>query len=117
MGVLPMRYFAKRLSIAMMSGSGYPATRPGEKSRRSCASARGANAVAARKERLCMWRYSISMTPVVQSAPQLTAKEAERLARDVYGIDAAAAPLPSERDQNFVLRSGAGRFVLKVANA
>jgi Ser/Thr protein kinase RdoA (MazF antagonist) len=60
----------------------------------------------------------------LQQAPQLSVAEAERLARDVYGLAASASPLPSERDQNFLLEStagtgglGTGRFVLKIANA
>src|SRR5579863_1755035 len=67
-----------------------------------------------------MWRYSISMTPVVESAPRLTTDDAVRLARDIYRLDAAAEPLPSERDQNFLLRdlrNAGGLFVLKIANA
>jgi len=62
----------------------------------------------------------------LQQAPQLAVTEAERLARDVYGLAASASPLPSERDQNFLLISagdlgtgglGAVRYVLKIANA
>lgn len=55
---------------------------------------------------------------VLQHAPALTAAAAADLARTLYGIDAEASPLPSERDQNFVLRTEAGdRFVLKIANS
>ena len=43
----------------------------------------------------------------LQQAPQLSVAEAERLARDLFGVTASASPLPSERDQNFVLTSGA----------
>jgi Ser/Thr protein kinase RdoA (MazF antagonist) len=57
-------------------------------------------------------------------APRLSAADAGRLARDLYGLVAIAAPLPSERDQNFLLEStagtgglGTGRYVLKIANA
>src|SRR5262245_15953263 len=62
----------------------------------------------------------------LQQAPQLSAAEAERLARDLYGLAASVSPLPSERDQNFLLTSagdlgtgglGAVRYVLKIANA
>ena len=57
------------------------------------------------------------MTSVVQKAPRFTSEQAVRVAAEVYGLDAAAAPLPSERDQNFHLRDGAGRqFVFKIAN-
>ena len=61
-----------------------------------------------------------------QQAPQLSIAEAERLAGDVYGLAASASPLPSERDQNFLLASaadletggrGTARYVLKIANA
>src|SRR5262245_29440737 len=62
----------------------------------------------------------------LQQAPQLSTAEAERLAVDLYGLAASASPLPSERDQNFLLHStgdlgtgglGAVRYVLKIANA
>jgi 4-aminobutyrate aminotransferase-like enzyme len=55
---------------------------------------------------------------VLHHAPALTPEEAAGLGRRVFGVDAEASPLPSERDQNFVLRTSAGdRFVLKIANA
>jgi 4-aminobutyrate aminotransferase-like enzyme/Ser/Thr protein kinase RdoA (MazF antagonist) len=55
---------------------------------------------------------------VLQHAPALTAAEAADLARRLFGVDAEASALPSERDQNFVLSTEAGdRFVLKVANS
>jgi 4-aminobutyrate aminotransferase-like enzyme/Ser/Thr protein kinase RdoA (MazF antagonist) len=57
------------------------------------------------------------MTPAVHSAPQFTSEEAATLARDFYQLEAAAEPLPGERDQNFLLRDAAGaRYVLKIAN-
>jgi 4-aminobutyrate aminotransferase-like enzyme/Ser/Thr protein kinase RdoA (MazF antagonist) len=44
-----------------------------------------------------------------------TAAEAVRLARDLYGLEASATPLPSEHDNNFHLVTRDGRaFVLKV---
>jgi len=50
--------------------------------------------------------------------PQLTAAEAADVARRLYGVEAEARVLPSERDQNFGLRTADGsRFVLKIANA
>ena len=53
----------------------------------------------------------------VANAPRFTAAEAVRLARHLYGLSLTAEPLPSERDQNFLLRDGASpRFVLKIAN-
>src|ERR1035438_2964408 len=55
--------------------------------------------------------------PRVDKAPRFSAAEAVRFARDLYGLDAIASPLPSERDQNFQLRDASGaRFVLKIAN-
>lgn len=57
------------------------------------------------------------MTPL-SHAPRLNLQDAARLARDLYGITASAAPLPSERDQNFLLhRADRTRMVLKVASA
>src|SRR5215204_394700 len=51
-------------------------------------------------------------------APRLNPAEATALAQQLYGVDAEAALLPSERDRNFALRTAAGdRFVLKVANS
>jgi Ser/Thr protein kinase RdoA (MazF antagonist) len=42
---------------------------------------------------------------------------AEALAEDLFGIRASAQPLPSERDQNFLLTDNSGqRYVLKIAN-
>jgi 4-aminobutyrate aminotransferase-like enzyme/Ser/Thr protein kinase RdoA (MazF antagonist) len=51
-------------------------------------------------------------------APRLSLTAAEGLAHDLFGLTARAVELPSERDQNFRLRSADGAsFVLKVANA
>ena len=53
----------------------------------------------------------------VARAPQFTAETAARLAHDLYGLSLDAGPLPSERDQNFLLRDAGGpRFVLKIAH-
>ena len=55
---------------------------------------------------------------MVNDAPRFDAASAARIARQLYGIDAAALPLPSERDQNFLLTTAAGeRRILKIANA
>lgn len=49
--------------------------------------------------------------------PALTAADAERVAAELFGFDAEASPLASERDQNFHLRAADGRErVLKLAN-
>ena len=54
----------------------------------------------------------------LDTAPRFEVADAVRLARDIYGLSAEAGPLPSERDQNFTLRSDAGeKFVLKIAKS
>lgn len=55
---------------------------------------------------------------LLSHAPTFTTKDAERLARDLYGVAATARPLTSERDQNFRLTPARGdEFVLKIANS
>jgi 4-aminobutyrate aminotransferase-like enzyme/Ser/Thr protein kinase RdoA (MazF antagonist) len=58
------------------------------------------------------------MSSIVQYAPRFSRQDAVRTAQDLFGIDAAAEQLPSERDQNFLLAASDGRrFVLKLANS
>ncbi|MGH7166611.1 MAG: phosphotransferase, partial [Nitrospiraceae bacterium] len=53
-----------------------------------------------------------------QPRPRFSEDDACTLARDLFGITATARPLPSERDQNFLLQTDSGpEFVLKIANA
>ncbi|MEW6211173.1 MAG: aminotransferase class III-fold pyridoxal phosphate-dependent enzyme [Acidobacteriota bacterium] len=55
---------------------------------------------------------------LLDHAPHFHIEDATRLARELYGIQATASMLPSERDQNFLLQTQAGQsFVLKIANA
>jgi 4-aminobutyrate aminotransferase-like enzyme/Ser/Thr protein kinase RdoA (MazF antagonist) len=55
---------------------------------------------------------------MVNDAPRFDADAARRIALELYGFDAIATPLTSERDQNFLLVDAAGeRHVLKIANA
>jgi 4-aminobutyrate aminotransferase-like enzyme/Ser/Thr protein kinase RdoA (MazF antagonist) len=55
------------------------------------------------------------MMPEDRAAYPVTEPEAERLARDLYGLEAAARALPGEYDDNFLLATPEGkRFVLKV---
>ncbi|HEY6402179.1 MAG TPA: aminotransferase class III-fold pyridoxal phosphate-dependent enzyme [Blastocatellia bacterium] len=55
---------------------------------------------------------------LLEHSPKFSLEEAAALARDLYGIDAAALALPSERDQNFLLQTRSGeKYVLKIANA
>lgn len=57
------------------------------------------------------------MAVAVENAPRLTVDDAVRIAREIYGLEAAAEPLESERDQNFVLTDAGGeQYVLKIAN-
>jgi len=51
------------------------------------------------------------------AVPEIAMEEAERLAADLYGLDAVAAELKGERDRNFHLRTrDGGHYVLKVGN-
>ena len=53
----------------------------------------------------------------VRNLARLSLTDASALAASTYGVNATAFDLPSERDQNFLLRSESGeRFVLKLAN-
>ena len=55
---------------------------------------------------------------MLRHAPTFSTADAERIARDLYGLDARATTLTSERDQNFLLESSEGaKLVLKIANA
>ena len=50
--------------------------------------------------------------------PAFTRDDARTLGRRHYGLDADVSPLPSERDQNFLLTTAGGdRHVLKISNA
>ncbi len=54
----------------------------------------------------------------MSGVPAFSLSTASDLARQLYGVDAIATGLPSERDQNVLLQSAGGaRFILKVANA
>ena len=74
------------------------------------------------------------MTMAVQKAPRISSEDAVRIAAELYNLNVSATPLPSERDQNFLLclaspeesphsRSGycpeapRDQFVLKIANS
>mgnify|MGYP000408636471 CR=1 FL=1 len=54
---------------------------------------------------------------LLKHTPQFTEQDAVSIVKDLYGIQATAQPLPSERDQNFRMTAENGsRFVLKIAN-
>jgi 4-aminobutyrate aminotransferase-like enzyme/Ser/Thr protein kinase RdoA (MazF antagonist) len=58
------------------------------------------------------------MPTIKHDQPSFHGDEAVAAARRVYGLETAAEPLPSERDQNFLLTTaGNERFVLKISNA
>ena len=55
---------------------------------------------------------------LLDQAPHFSTDDAQHFAEDLFGIQAKPKALPSERDQNFLLRTEDGvRFVLKIANA
>jgi len=55
---------------------------------------------------------------IVNQAPIFSPEDASRIALSHYALHAQASPLPSERDQNFLLQTDSGeQYVLKIANA
>jgi 4-aminobutyrate aminotransferase-like enzyme/Ser/Thr protein kinase RdoA (MazF antagonist) len=55
---------------------------------------------------------------LLEHAPRFETESATKLAKELYGIQATAKLLPSERDQNFLLETESReKFVLKIANA
>ncbi|MGC0053973.1 aminotransferase class III-fold pyridoxal phosphate-dependent enzyme [Brucella pituitosa] len=58
------------------------------------------------------------MTDLSHPAPQFSAIDAERLAKEVFGVSASASELDSERDCNFRLKTGTeSDWILKIVNA
>ncbi|HET9712554.1 MAG TPA: phosphotransferase [Pyrinomonadaceae bacterium] len=55
---------------------------------------------------------------LLENMPRFEVEAAAKIAAERFGIHATARPLPSERDQNFLLTNSADeKFVLKIANA
>lgn len=55
---------------------------------------------------------------LLQHTPTFTQEQIVQLSRQFFGLNTKASPLPSERDQNFLLTADSGeRFVFKIANA
>jgi Ser/Thr protein kinase RdoA (MazF antagonist) len=55
---------------------------------------------------------------LLKNTPHFDPETASKIAAQHFGIHAVAQPLPSERDQNFLLTNSAHeKFVLKIANA
>jgi Ser/Thr protein kinase RdoA (MazF antagonist) len=58
------------------------------------------------------------MLRIKYQLPNFAEQDAIHFARERYGLRVRASALPSERDQNFYLKTEAGQeFVLKIANA
>ncbi len=58
------------------------------------------------------------LDPLDAPLPRFTTTEAERVARDAFGVEGTASALVSERDQNFQIQTSAGgAFLLKIHNA
>jgi 4-aminobutyrate aminotransferase-like enzyme/Ser/Thr protein kinase RdoA (MazF antagonist)/murein DD-endopeptidase MepM/ murein hydrolase activator NlpD len=55
------------------------------------------------------------MAVLAAARPRFGKDDAVRVARELYGLEASAEELPSERDRNFLLRTARGAFVLKVS--
>ncbi|MGE5278237.1 MAG: aminotransferase class III-fold pyridoxal phosphate-dependent enzyme [Acidobacteriota bacterium] len=55
------------------------------------------------------------MATAISRRPRFREEDAARIARDLWGVAAAARELPSERDQNFQLTAPGGTFVLKLS--
>ena len=54
---------------------------------------------------------------LLDHTPNFSLSDACNLAHDLFGLDATASVLPSERDQNFMLVTPDAMFILKIANA
>lgn len=58
------------------------------------------------------------MAQFLENVPVFDDAAAQAFAAELFGIRASARPLPSERDQNFLITDSDGeKFVLKIANA
>ncbi|HUU06561.1 MAG TPA: aminotransferase class III-fold pyridoxal phosphate-dependent enzyme [Patescibacteria group bacterium] len=54
----------------------------------------------------------------LQSKPKFAEHDAAAIVKKMYALPATAQPLPSERDQNFLMSAATGeRYILKIANA
>src|SRR5262245_30776984 len=61
---------------------------------------------------------SLLSDDLLDQSPRFDLADAERIARELFGVDGRASMLTSERDQNFLIAAGDGtRIVLKIANA
>ena len=60
---------------------------------------------------------SVSFAGHELHSPRFALEEARELARDRFGVEGSVRELGSHQDQNVLVDTGAGRFVLKVANS
>ncbi len=61
---------------------------------------------------------AIPLIAGLDTTPDFSCEGAEKIVSQYYGMSVRASDLPSERDQNFSLKSeGGDKFVLKIANA
>ena len=60
----------------------------------------------------------MEITRYIDFAPRFSGKDAEFISRELYGMDVFVQPLPSERDQNFLLKDkkSGNKYVLKISN-
>jgi Ser/Thr protein kinase RdoA (MazF antagonist) len=60
----------------------------------------------------------MKVTSCIDWAPRFSQKEAVSISKKFYGVDVLASSLPSERDQNFLLKSrnSGKKYVLKISN-
>ena len=57
------------------------------------------------------------MSSIVTQAPRFSVAEAEKIAADIFGVGGVFRQLPSERDQNYHIRTqDQNEYVLKIAN-
>lgn len=57
------------------------------------------------------------MSSIVNQAPRFSLTEAEKIAADIFGVGGVFRRLPSERDQNYHIRTqDQNEYVLKIAN-
>ncbi|MDX6599916.1 MAG: hypothetical protein QOE87_3803 [Gaiellales bacterium] len=60
---------------------------------------------------------SVSFAGHELHSPRFALEDARELARERFGVEGTVAELGSHQDQNVLVDSGTGRFVLKIANA
>ena len=60
---------------------------------------------------------SVSFAGHELHSPRFALEDARELARDRFGVDGSASELGSHQDQNVLVDTGSGRFVLKISNA